>query len=159
MLAPNANGGDITHFEDRTIYAVASDRELLIEALDERRRELSMSMNELDDIAGLAMGATGKYFGPSRVKTLGLHVFLKMIGALGLRLVLEVDGEATDYVLTCRRETVARHAHPGNFAQPLSARVVERVAFFLERDVKRGKQRAEALRRWFQPRERKSDKA
>jgi hypothetical protein len=154
MLAPN--GGDITtNFADREIYAVASDRELLIEALDERRKELAMSMIEFDDLAGLAPGASGKYFGPSRTKGLGLHVFLKMLSALGLRLILEVDAEATDYVLTCRRQMVARHAHPANFAQPPGERTIDRVAHFLEMHVKHGAQRAAALRRWFHPQERK----
>lgn len=109
------------------IYAVASNRELLIEALDARRMELGMSMIEFDDVIGMAPGSSAKYLGPSQVKNIGVDSLLKMTRGLGLRIVLEVDHKQTKRVIERRRETNKKQARPKNYSQEPSKRIYRRV--------------------------------
>jgi len=148
MLAPTPQSEETT-FDAPTVYAVAENRELLIEALNERRIELRMSMAEFDDIAELSTGAAAKFLGPSVVKNLGVHTPFKMLNGLALRLVLEIDPERTAEVVELRRPMNPNQARPNNLAQICGPRAVERVCRHLEANGGRnGKRRAAALKKW-----------
>jgi hypothetical protein len=102
---------------DCAIYATISDYDLMIEALDERRKELKLSCNELDDLAGIAAGYFAKCAGASQVKHLGWKSAFGVARALGLRLVFEIDPDATAATLAAARQRNANQARPGNFAR------------------------------------------
>ena len=107
-------------------YATVSSYNLLIEALDTRRQELNISCNELDELAGTALGYFGKCAGDSRTKKLGWKSTFPIARRLGLRLVFEIDEAATAETLAeaCQRENA--HVRTGNHSAPVSDRVVER---------------------------------
>lgn len=108
------------------IYASISDYGLLIEALDERRKELNLSCNELDDLASIATGYFAKCAGGSRTKTLGWHSVFKVSKRLGLRMVLEIDPAATAATLAVARPRQARQARPNNLAARSGRRTIHR---------------------------------
>jgi hypothetical protein len=71
--------------EPYTIVRTTAD---LRRAIDERRRQLGLTMLELDDASGLQSGYTAKLLGPSQIKTFGEMSLEALLGALGLRLIL-----------------------------------------------------------------------
>lgn len=114
--------------EAPSIYAVVWDRESAVETLDQRRIEMGMSMRELDDAIGQAAGTCAKYLGPGGTKGLGVTSLLKMAKKLGLRVVLEIDREASAIVLDERRERHANQARPDHYSNPVGKRIKARVA-------------------------------
>ncbi len=108
------------------IYASISDYELMLEALDERRKELGISCSELDDLAGIAAGYFSKCAGASQVKRLGWKSALLVARALGLRLTLEIDPDATAATLAAARRRNANQARPNNFAARPGKRALQR---------------------------------
>jgi hypothetical protein len=112
--------------EPPATYAVLWNRGAAAEALNERRIELGMSLLELDEAADQAAGTAAKYLGPGEVKCLGVESFFRLAGALGLRIVAEVDHGATTALLEQSRPREASQARPGNYAAPVSERVVQR---------------------------------
>src|SRR5208282_346724 len=108
------------------IYATLFNYDLLIEALDERRKELNISCNELDDRAGIATGYFAKCVG-SRTKTLAWKTVFKVARQLGLRLVFEVDSAATKATLAVARRRNVNQAREGNMAARCSPRARQRV--------------------------------
>ncbi len=73
-----------------------SDYASLRRALDARRRELGLTMVELDAVAGLAERYVPKLLGPGEVKRLGECSLSALLGALGGRLVATRYGEALE---------------------------------------------------------------
>lgn len=71
-----------------TPIAIASSYEELVMALNLRRQQLGLSMEALEDRAGLAGGHAGKLFGGKRVKNLGPLSLLLLLGALNCELML-----------------------------------------------------------------------
>ena len=113
------------------IYATISDYDLMCEALDERRQELNLSCNELDDLAGIASGYVGKCFGGSRTAHLGWKSAFVVARALGLRIVVEIDPDATAATLLTARRRHAKQARPNNLAAKIGGRTLERVLRYL----------------------------
>lgn len=74
--------------------AFVRDYEGLIEALRTRARELDLTNQTIDELAGLQSGYTGKLFGPRQVKTLGGISFGLLLQTLGLGIVVVEDAEA-----------------------------------------------------------------
>jgi len=112
-------------------YAVLPDYDLMIEALDERRKELNISCNELDDLADVATGYVAKCFGASRTKRLGWKSTFKIVRQLGLRIVFEIDPDATAATLAVARQRQTNQAREGNFAVPASKRVIDRALRYM----------------------------
>ncbi|MGD9656193.1 MAG: hypothetical protein AB7U61_00910 [Methylocystis sp.] len=57
-------------------------------AIDERRRQLGLTMLELDDAAGVQSGYSAKLLGPGRMKCFGEMSLKSLLGALGMKLVV-----------------------------------------------------------------------
>jgi len=70
--------------------AVRSYEDLII-ALRAVKEFLGLSNETVDEIAGLARGHCDKILGPSREKTIGAKTLPLILGALGVRLKLEID--------------------------------------------------------------------
>src|SRR6267142_3990332 len=82
-----------------------SDYGGLLEAFRERAKELEISREGIDQIAGWADGYTGKLLGGAaakRRKIIGPLSLELMLGALGLKLILIEDPEATARTLARR---------------------------------------------------------
>ena len=78
----------------------------LIQALKNRMHELGVTMETLDDIAGLPTRYVSKIFAPRAMKTLGKISLGPLIGALGLKLIVAEDAQQLALVrsrLTKRR--------------------------------------------------------
>src|SRR3981081_885694 len=87
-----------------------SDYGALLEAFRERAKELEISREGIDEIAGWADGYAGKILGGERAKKrkiIGPLSLELMLGALGLKLILVEDPVATARTLA-RREPVDR---------------------------------------------------
>jgi hypothetical protein len=74
--------------EPYTIVRTTSD---LRRAIDERRRQLGLTMLELDDAAGTQSGYAAKLLGPGRMKNFGHMSLAALLGALGLKLVVALE--------------------------------------------------------------------
>lgn len=86
------------------IYAVLWDSEHLIDAFNERRLELGLSMEELDELSGYGnQRRASKYLSPGRTKGLSVDSIFKLLKGMGFRLVLEVDPKATQRILDDRK--------------------------------------------------------
>jgi len=87
-----------------------SDYGGLLEAFRERAKELEISREGIDSVAGWADGYAGKLLGGAaakRRKIIGPVSLELMLGALGLKLILVEDPEATARTLA-RRDPVDR---------------------------------------------------
>jgi hypothetical protein len=122
------NDSDACAKNHDTTYAVLWNRDAAVEALNERRIELALSLVELDEAAEHSPGTAAKYLGPSQVKGLGVGSLFRIARALGLRIVLEVDHRATAALLEDSRplRRNAKQARAGNFAQKCSRRALVR---------------------------------
>ena len=90
--------------------AEVRDYSELIFALKQRMHELGVTMETLDDIAGLPTRYASKLFAPRAMKTLGKISLGPLIGALGLKLIVTEDAEQLALVrsrLTKRRSAPA----------------------------------------------------
>jgi hypothetical protein len=88
-----------------------SDYGALLEAFRERAKELEISREGIDEIAGWADGYASKLLGGAaakRRKIIGPLSLGLMLGTLGLKLILIEDPEATARTLT-RRKPVDRN--------------------------------------------------
>ncbi|MFO1102494.1 MAG: hypothetical protein U1E20_06295 [Methylocystis sp.] len=74
--------------EPYTIVRTTTD---LRRAIDERRREIGLTMLELDDAAGVQSGYSSKLLGPGRMKCFGEMSLKSLLGALGLKLVVALE--------------------------------------------------------------------
>jgi len=116
--------------------ALAEVREYseLIEAMRARAVELQFSNDTIDELSGVQRGYTGKCLGPAQVKRLGPVSFGAILGALGLKLRVEVDEPATQKALarglqsTKSRRVLASASAPPEIMQrgPLGREVVRR---------------------------------
>jgi len=73
--------------------AIVHDMDELVAALRARRDELQVTFLTLDKVSGVQTGYSAKLLGPGRVKKLGAMSLGCLLGALGLRLIVEVDPE------------------------------------------------------------------
>jgi hypothetical protein len=78
--------------------AVVYDYGQLLDALRARVAELSTPMEVVDDVAGLPQRYTSKLLAPCPVKGIGAISMGPLLGALGLRLIVEIDREAFDRI-------------------------------------------------------------
>jgi hypothetical protein len=67
----------------------------LVSAFRERVDGLNISRRELDHLAGIAAGHSGKLLGERQVKRFGAVTLGPVLGALGLKLILIEDPEQT----------------------------------------------------------------
>ncbi|MDB5937581.1 MAG: hypothetical protein JWQ01_4925 [Massilia sp.] len=65
----------------------------LIQALRDRARELQLTHETIDNVAGLQSGYTGKLLAPKPIKNLGPMSFESILGALGVAVVVVEDPE------------------------------------------------------------------
>jgi len=65
--------------------------EALLDVLRRRMAELDLTFDRLDDVAGLTLGHSSKILSPNPTKRLGPMSCWALLGALGLRLVVEED--------------------------------------------------------------------
>lgn len=68
-------------------YTIVRTPTELCKAIDRRRRELGLTMLQLDDCAGLQSGYAAKVLGPAQVKRFGEMSLPATLGALGLELI------------------------------------------------------------------------
>ena len=114
------------------LYAVLANYDLMIEALNERRIERSISFAELDAAGKLPDGYASKAFGGSQTKRLGWKSLFNIVRPLGLRIVFEIDEEAAleaDATMNKRHDSQVRannYAHPPRM--PIMIRVFKHIA-------------------------------
>jgi hypothetical protein len=70
----------------------------LIEALRNRARELQLTHETIDNVAGLQSGYTSKLLAPKPIKNLGPMSFESILGALGVAVVVVTDQAAVERV-------------------------------------------------------------
>jgi len=80
----------------------------LITAFRERVDGFNISRHELDFLAGLAIGHSGKLLGHRQVKRFGSVTLGPILGALGLKLILIEDPEQTAKILKRARPRDSR---------------------------------------------------
>jgi Cobalamin synthesis protein cobW C-terminal domain len=105
-----------------------SNYDELINVLIARRDELRVSHETIDAIAGWADGMTSKALGPARRKTIGMQSLWLALPALGLRLEVVEDEDATRRMArrwVPRRELWRR---VGNSAHKLGVAMIARAA-------------------------------
>jgi hypothetical protein len=73
------------------IVGTFRDYDAMVPVIRARIAELGLSYADVDRLAGLAGGHTGKLLGDARVKQFGLYSFLRMTETVGLRGALFVD--------------------------------------------------------------------
>jgi hypothetical protein len=78
-----------------TVARMISSYDELIAAIRDRVDEMDISRHELDFLAGLATGHSGKLLGPKRVKAFGKVTLGPTLGAIGCKLLLVEDAEQT----------------------------------------------------------------
>jgi hypothetical protein len=107
----------------------------LISAFRERVDGLNISRHELDHLAGLTLGHSGKLLGQAQVKRFGSVTLGLMLGAIGCKLILVEDPEQTAKIRKhaqpvdhanqrfdnkCNSKTVPKIAAPQNKTLPVS---------------------------------------
>jgi hypothetical protein len=83
----------------------------LLNCIRRRKDELNVSFEILDAVSGLQSGYSAKLLSPRPVKRLGEVSLAALLGALGLRLVIEPDDAALAKV---RRRLTPRQTSPTN---------------------------------------------
>ena len=92
------------------LVGTASDATGIADALNTRRKQLGLTMSELNDLSGFAGGYVNKVFAAGYKKDLGrlsLPIFLE---ALGCKLAIIADDEAIPAIT--RRAIKERHLSP-----------------------------------------------
>lgn len=74
--------------------AVIRNYDDLIEVMKARADVIGVSMQVLDELAGLPSGYSGKLFGPGQVKTMGLQSLFLLAETLGYSVALVLDLDA-----------------------------------------------------------------
>lgn len=80
----------------------------LIEICNQRANELQLTRAELDELSQLQEGYSSKILRKKSVKTIG-HVSMRLFGALGIRLFLLQNDDATARILAQRTPRKERH--------------------------------------------------
>lgn len=107
--------------------AIVVDYASLVDGLMARKAELGMSNATLDEIAGLTPGHAGKLLAPASPKVLGQMSFGLMLQALGLKVWLVEDEEATARLRSRYSPRNASRAHEGVPKQASIRRVMREV--------------------------------
>jgi hypothetical protein len=106
----------------------------LIQRLRDRVWQLEVRYLDFDKLAGFADGLSGKVFGESQVKRLGVEKLFDGIRAAGLRLRIEEDPEQTQKMQARIAENFlprqANQARPNNHSHP-SNKMVDGVLSYL----------------------------
>jgi transcriptional regulator with XRE-family HTH domain len=118
--------------EPPEIYAIGHTRDLLIEALDARRIELGLTLEDLEYFAGMSRGSGAKYFGPSRPKNLGADSLINWASGVGLSVVFLVDPKLTRDIVERRRPRSSNQARQGHYAR-LGAQTINRTLHHMAR--------------------------
>jgi len=79
---------------DGRVLATVTDYAGMLAALRDRADELRLSREAIDQVAGLPSGYSGKILGIGQVRRLNLISLGPVLGALGVKLVMVVDGAA-----------------------------------------------------------------
>lgn len=104
------------------LIATAETPQEIADALNRRRQELSLSMNDIDAIIGFAERYSSKIFAANYNKSLGKLSLQAMLSALGCKLCVVADENALPPITrrairertlsSCRIETPQRHPRP-----------------------------------------------
>lgn len=117
---------------EATVYTEA------IGILRQRMAYFGIKYQDFDAHADFAPGYSGKVFGPSQVKRLGIDKFFDAVTALGLRIKLEEDPEQCARMRARIAENYlprnANNARPDNHASPVSTKLLSRVFRHLSRE-------------------------
>jgi transcriptional regulator with XRE-family HTH domain len=89
--------------------AKLSDEGALLDAIDARRIQLCLSNATLEQISGLAVGHIAKVCGPSRLKSPSAKTLYAVLDAVGLSLVLVIDGAKAARISPSWRQRDASH--------------------------------------------------
>jgi hypothetical protein len=98
-----------------------------VELLRSRLDAIDISMDQLDELAGLPRGYAGKVFGGCQTRRLGPITMWPMLQALGLKIHLTEDAELTAKMQSRYGGRQSRQARPNNHASPVSKRLMARV--------------------------------
>ena len=83
---------------DRKQMAVIHDYDSLHKALRERKAELEITFNTLDEVAGFTSGHASKLLAPRPLKNIGGTTLGLMLQGLGVQLIMEEDPEAMERI-------------------------------------------------------------
>jgi hypothetical protein len=97
------------------------DHSDLADALRAVQNHLGLSNESLEALAGLTAGHADKMLGPSRTKGIGPRTFALLLGALGIRLKVEIDLEQM-----ARMERRFEKRNDAQVRERLSKAVIER---------------------------------
>jgi hypothetical protein len=98
----------------------------LIQALRARAEELAISRQDLDRLAGVPLGYSGKLLGSAQVRKLTAATLFYLLEALGLEIILIEDEAATARTLARRRP--ARHCRQHFGAQNNPPKELKKIA-------------------------------
>jgi hypothetical protein len=119
--AENENGGTLTLLTGATLGRVFTDYQTLVETCRQRADEIGISRLELDRLAGLPQGYSGKLLGrdgagakQKRMWPIGLEALL---GTLGLKVLLIEDEAATARTLSLRTPVDRAQQRFGNVSR------------------------------------------
>src|ERR1700730_17422497 len=105
----DANFGSTTPFA-RVVYHYPA----FIEAIRDRTVDLQISRLEIDRIAGLPIGFSGKALSRNPVKRIGLHSLGPLLETLGLIIMIVEDPAARDRTLARRARVDVANQRFGN---------------------------------------------
>jgi len=112
--------------------AEISDYPSLVAALRDRKAQIGITDQVMDELAGWARGYTGKILGPASVKTIGQMSFGVCLGVLGVKLILVEDQEMMQQM----EQRWEQRYRPANVdAHAISMRLIERVKPAIFRQV------------------------
>jgi hypothetical protein len=139
----------------RVIATVSSYQEMLA-ALRSRVTELQINGERFDHFAGLPTGYLSKLIGAKPIRRLGMVSFQPVLAALGLRLLVIEDQEATERLKNCLPprnpsyvRSVAVHGHlTTRFLQKIGRKGGENSRVNLSKRLRKQLARKAALARW-----------
>jgi hypothetical protein len=104
------------------------DYDGLIAVLRARADEIGLAYNLIDDLTGLPNGYTGKLFGPSRVKMIGMESLWPIAEVLAVELMLAPSLELAQKMAPRweRRDEIRRR--PGVIRRRISPEIIAKVA-------------------------------
>ena len=107
--------------------------------------ELRISRAVVDELTGLPTGLTGKLFGPSRVKKIGMDSLWLLPPALGVRLALEEDHGAAARVSSRWERRHERHRRVGVVRRQITPEMISAVAREMGRRSAQSRRAARAV--------------
>jgi len=98
------------------LVGTAYDAETIAVAINERRKQLGLTMSELDFVAGLTGNYASKILSPTGSKRLGQMSLPSMLGALGLKLAIVASDDELPAIT--RRALTEKTVGPNKIEAP-----------------------------------------